>query len=564
MANTTTAVVSSSSSTNRQSTETKKSTCTTNNSKRLRPDEYARTVENFSKLQIGSNYLSLGEFLTGRRDSTTAVQIDGNTGSGGSTDAALIYSLPLGTEGQDGQRAKTLSTTGRKDFQSPTQIYEFQSETSLIILLRGFLSPAWINNVGSRFLVDPEFFGRHLDFRFAQDKSNNFSTPCLPSASWHLMELPVTTIGSRESPLKGMSPSAWTEDERKNGRCELERHHEKLLSLGSDISPGESMIRDYYVFDEIHFAIDQRISICMQQAEDGKSEDERKLFRLLVWADAGSGTRHDKHEPWDTKSYESKYHPVIDNKPMIALKGHLFQSSDETNNGSLTPQDPVSQLYQNYGLSLHPEIKATDPFYALGEIFQLSANSQQQFLNMIEAKLRIYTAKEPEDDHEVLSHLKYTQQILYSRISDIKRVLMSIENVRRPSWMKSNTESGMEKAEIAYNAIRRDFKHLLDHAESLYGRTNEAISVLHSSISITESHSARLQADKAGKLTLLASAFVPVSVATGIFGMNVKELPGDQISILWFFVVVAILTILIFCLFFFDEFWRNNKGKKIA
>lgn len=249
---------------------------------------------------------------------------------------------------------------------------------------------------------------------------------------------------------------------------------------------------------------------------------------------------------------------------MIALKGHLLQSFSETDNGSSTPQDPVSQLYQNYGLSLHPEIKATDPFYALGEIFQFSANSQQQFLNMIEAKLRIYTAKGPEHDHEVLSHLKYTQQILYSRISDVKRILMSIENVRRPSWMKSNTETGKEKAEIAYNAIQRDFKHLLDHAESLYDRTKEAISVLQSSISITESHLTSLQADKAGKLTFLASAFVPISAATGIFGMNVKELPGDQISIFWFFVVVVILTILIFSLFFFDEILRKIKTKQVA
>lgn len=240
----------------------------------VRPDEYAGAVKDFSKLPIGSNYLALGDFLTGHRESTTAVQIDGRIESGGSTDAALVYSLPLGTESQDGQRTETPSV-----IQDPRQLYEFQSETSCLIFLRGFLSAAWINNVGSRFFVDPEFFGRHLDFRCAQDKSNNFSTPCLPSTSWHLMELPVTTIGSRESALNGMSPSAWTEEERKKGRYALERHHEKLSSLSPDIRPGESMIRDYYVFDEIHFAIDQRISICMQQAEDGKSEEERKLFR---------------------------------------------------------------------------------------------------------------------------------------------------------------------------------------------------------------------------------------------------------------------------------------------
>ncbi|KAL7893987.1 hypothetical protein HDV63DRAFT_407351 [Trichoderma sp. SZMC 28014] len=212
---------------------------------------------------------------------------------------------------------------------------------------------------------------------------------------------------------------------------------------------------------------------------------------------------------------------------MIALKNHLLRSSNTTDGDSLTSQDPISQLYQNYGRTLHTEAKAQDPFYALGEVFQFSANSQQQFLNMIDAKLRIYTTKGPEHDYEILPHLKYTQQILYSRILDIRRVLMSIENTLRPAWAKSNSETGKEKAEIAYNTIQRDFKHLLDHAVALYDGTNEVISVPQSSISITESHLASLQADKAGKLTFLASAFVPVSVATGIFGMNVKELPGD-------------------------------------
>lgn len=248
---------------------------------------------------------------------------------------------------------------------------------------------------------------------------------------------------------------------------------------------------------------------------------------------------------------------------MIALKSHLLRSSGATERASSTPQDPVSQLYQNYGRSLRPDIKAADPFYALGEVFQFSANSQQQFLNLIDAKLRIYSAKGPEHDQEILSHLKYTQQILYSRISDIKHVFMSIENTLRPAWAKADSEMGRVKAEIAYNTIQRDFKHLLDHAVSLYDRTKEAISVLQSSISITESHLASLQADKAGKLTFLASAFVPVSVATGLFGMNVKELPGDQISIFWFFVVVAILTTLIFILFYFDGFWRRLRQERL-
>ncbi|KAM0259423.1 hypothetical protein ACHAQJ_003317 [Trichoderma viride] len=503
----------------------------------MNPNEYANAVKAFSVLPRGSNYLSLGRFLADDNDDDSIVQIDEVKVAS----VALMYSLGP-------------STTDCHIFQSPTKLHEFQSETnSCIVFLRGFLSAAWINNIGCRYLTDPEFFGRHLDFRSWQDKNNNFSIPSLPAASWHLMELPITTIGSRESNLERMSPSAWIDKARRKGRIALEVHHDRLSRLSSDIVVGESMIRDYYVFDEVHFAIDQRISICMQQVEDGNPEDDKKMFKLIVWTDAGTGASTRPLDPWDAESLKSQHHPIIDNKPMIALKGHLFQSPGATNTEPSTLQDSLSQLLlRDYGRSLHRETKALDPFYALGEIFQFSANSQQQFLNTVDAKVRIYTAKGSEHDDEILPHLKYTQQILYSRISDIKRILRSIENTARPAWTKSSCETGRQKADIARKAIQRDFEDLLDHAVSLYDRTKEAITVLHSSISITESHLASLQADKAGKLTFLASAFVPVSVATGIFGMNVRELPGDEISIFWFFVVVVVLATLIFILFYFN------------
>ena len=70
---------------------------------------------------------------------------------------------------------------------------------SCIIFLRGFMIAAWINQIGAYHVVDPEFFCRHLDFQPADDNSNDFSLPALPSASWHLIELPVITVGTRRA-----------------------------------------------------------------------------------------------------------------------------------------------------------------------------------------------------------------------------------------------------------------------------------------------------------------------------------------------------------------------------
>ncbi|KAK5995286.1 hypothetical protein PT974_03687 [Cladobotryum mycophilum] len=539
-----------------------------NGPRQLNPDEYAEAVKHYSSLPKGPNYIRLSNFLQNKRNSSVVVQVDLVPSTrprtpldrqiSGYQDIATVYPLTVGD--RDGENDAANSPHA---FQLPTQLYEFQpGKESCIVFLRGFLSAAWINNVGGRYFVDPEFFCRHLDFRSAQDKSNNFSVPSLPSSSWHLMELPVTTLGSWESSPFGTLPSSWIEKARKDGKAALLEHHHRLSKLSdSEMVVGESMIRDHYVFDEIHFAIDQRISICMQQAEDDSQEDEKRKFRLIVWIDAGTGASSRFTYPWDIEPLKSLLHPIINYRPMIALKGHLFQPSDSADMDPSTLQDSLSQLSKDYGRSLRRDTKALDPFYALTEILQFSANSQRQFLNMIDAKLQIYTTQSPAQDHEILPHLKYTQQILYRRILDIKRVLMSMENTTRPAWTKDAGEIGKQKSGIAARAIQSDFNDLLDHAESLYDRTKEAITVLQSSISITESHMASLQADKAQKLTFLAAVFVPVSVATGVFGMNFKELKAEKVSVYWFFVVVVIVAILIFALFKlnWNWLWRRNK-----
>ena len=102
-----------------------------------------------------------------------------------------------------------------------------------------------------------------------EDNSNNFSIPALPSSSWHLIELPIITLGTRMT-LKGPMRLKRIEDLRSEGAEALESHHHRIARLSSSgMEVGESMVREFYVFDETHFAIEQRVSICMQADRGG-------------------------------------------------------------------------------------------------------------------------------------------------------------------------------------------------------------------------------------------------------------------------------------------------------
>jgi len=241
------------------------------------PADYGKAVFGYSRLTTGAgqNHRALGGFLTAdESDGPKIVPVKYGDGFQ-DKDYVTLYRLTL--PGQHGQIQEQDSSDERsrdadlekrcRQFSDPESFYSYEQPAtddrcSRIIFLRGFMSAAWLNNIGARYFVDPEYFCRHLDFRPADDNSNNFSIPALPSSSWHLIELPIMTIGTfkaRDS----------VEQMRAKGIAAVGRHHQAISKLAlSGMSVGESMIRDFYVFDEAHFAIEQRISICMQEAGD--------------------------------------------------------------------------------------------------------------------------------------------------------------------------------------------------------------------------------------------------------------------------------------------------------
>jgi Mg2+ and Co2+ transporter CorA len=268
----------------------------------------------------------------------------------------------------------------------------------------------------------------------------------------------------------------------------------------------------------------------------------------------GGSREHDlpgqSQHPWAVKAPDSYYLPVILHKHMIALKCHLFPST--------TPDDwkasvrSVSHLPFDYGRSLRPNIMAHDALYSLTEVFNFAASSQMELLNLIDIKIHKYTSLPTEQDFQSLPNLKYTKQMLYRYIQKTQRIIESIKNAKQDKWPKDSTEPGSRRAVSAAQNLEQDFQHLLDRAEMLHRLTTEAITVLFSSISISESQKAMEQAQRVGKLTFLAFVFVPLSFTTGFFGMNVAELAGNKIGLRWWVCLSVLVTSAAVALFFLD------------
>lgn len=581
----------------------------------VNPEEYARAVQEYSRLRtgVGQRFTSLGEFLAHDGppinpslqrhlpDGFVVLYLLGQQ-DGGSTStvpAPNLLSPPVtrvdvGAKSTDERRHESLKPIG---FYDPAEFYNADhSQThgtpvqARLIFLRGYLSGAWVNNIGARYVVDPEFFCRHLDFRPREGSSTTFSTPPLSSSSWHLIELPVISIGTRTVSESGPGRMEGVEQLRNQGAEALAAHHHRISRLSSLVmATGESMYRDFYVFDEMHFAVEQRISICLQPAEGGGPYSGKSIITslvayladcsaapfssfsgyyrrdfadqetsVLVWLDSGADlpSPNPNPPPWLVQPPKSHYLPTIQHKHMIALKSHLFapEDSGHVSNESSSPGS-ASHLPLDYGRSLRPSTMALDALYSLTEVFTLAASSQTQFLNLIDVKLDTYTSAEipPEKAFQSLPHLRYTKHILYRYIQSTRRALDSIRSATsHPKWPRDTTTSGSRRASTAAQSLEHDFDQLLARAEALHRRATEAISVLMSIVSISESQKAIEQAARFGKLTVLAFVFVPLSFTTSLFGMNVTEMQGNQLGIKWWVAVSIPVTALAVALFYLD------------
>lgn len=159
-----------------------------------------------------------------------------------------------------------LGSQGRgreKVFKSPEGLWEDDavspktSGPKHFVFMRGYPSPSWLNTVGAKFFVDPEFFLRHLD---GLDARRTSDTPYLPSlaASGQIVHLRIPTIGS------------WNDHAATSSVRELRENCEKSMSTYTDqlfprdnIDPCYPIVRRFIVHDKHNFTIEQLISLCV-------------------------------------------------------------------------------------------------------------------------------------------------------------------------------------------------------------------------------------------------------------------------------------------------------------
>jgi hypothetical protein len=146
-----------------------------------------------------------------------------------------------------------------------------------LLFLRGYPSATWLASLGSHYTIDPEFYRRHLDFLETTTTKGNLIKPHLPSTSSNILQLRLTTVGSRAVGSTIQSQPR-IDHLRRTAEKSMESYRQRLM-LGNGWRTGDSVVRRYTVHNEDQFSIDQTITIYFSPLEHST---DKWISRLLV------------------------------------------------------------------------------------------------------------------------------------------------------------------------------------------------------------------------------------------------------------------------------------------
>ncbi|KAK7422144.1 hypothetical protein QQZ08_009612 [Neonectria magnoliae] len=424
----------------------------------------------------------------------------------------------------------------------PVQGLDPVPSTPKLMFLRGFPSPGWLNSIGARYTVDPEYYLRHMPISSSPVRGNthNAQPPSLPNT----IELAFFSVGDWDSSRSELSLQKLREECNKSFLAYMEDLQVRGLPVCSPV------VRCFHVHDKDRFSIQQRITIHFIQ--------KNSTWILLVWNDAGADLCCTAKGPWkeaqEKLCWRVRLRPIVQHRQHLALRSrrhsshHVPRSTSGQASKDSLPQT-ASWLCYKYGQFMNAELMKQDAFYALHDVFLFAAASQFQFLAAMDSKLSQLVMSTEEDAlHEIQlikSIMEENQSSLQSNLSLIRarggrdwaRVSPSAQSSSSPDV---NDELYSE-AERAALHVEDEFRRLEDLCARITLRCKDGISAcLDRAIQNQALRTIQLS-EAMKKLAILAYFFAPMSLTASIFNITFVEFPNTLHLWLCYCVIIKLL-----------------------
>lgn len=468
-----------------------------------------------------------------------------------------------------------------------------------LLFIRGFLSPAWLSTIGSKYMLDPEFILRHLDFFAGSAHRHGYGLPSLVSTTCNIIRLCTSTIIHRDE-------HSGSNHAEKLSKCRREQREEMLTyrrQLRTRARCGDSLVREFSTINDHHSIIEQWMSICVAKSGEG--------WLGLVWMDQGKDLATSPPGPWMPHLNANGFaFPVIQHHPKMTIRNTVNIAQVNITKEPSSSQSRLSSSGREGGLpqsgcllpleygSLLALVDlgrrcANDPTLAFIPTFVHAAFSEVHLFNLVEAKISNEVDTLATDaTHGSIENLQYLSNILERHSSHTKDSLKALSNLFEQQsdhvdgprrWSESmgpklshgldfdaeggstfTTNSG--SGTFSVQGLKDDYRELLACSAKLTDRCSMGIQTMMNKAMVLESHKAIQQAEDLKKLTLLASFFIPLSFVSSVFGMNFQVMGQGSLAIWWFFAIAIPITALSQIWYIWDsqkmKDWRKRRALK--
>lgn len=198
---------------------------------------------------------------------------------------------------------------------------------------------------------------------------------------------------------------------------------------------------------------------------------------------------------------------------------------------------------------------AENPFFGLASLLTAAAASWNQTLNFIEDDIAVYQDIGAEKAADALEQMRYNlglvqrfESFIQSDLDTLRYGLWKsaivIDTEPGTEWKDSEDGNVDEERKSTYEELQQDIESLLRRCKLLSQRCESASGLLQSSIALLEAQKSMEQTSEVNKLSKLAFVFVPVSLVSSVFGMNVVEINPTSTANLWQFVLLTIVVLI--------------------
>lgn len=198
--------------------------------------------------------------------------------------------------------------------------------------------------------------------------------------------------------------------------------------------------------------------------------------------------------------------------------------------------------------------RLSEPFFALASVLSAAARSWNQVLNFIEEDIASHQDAPAGTVHSSLTQIRFNSAVIQRFQGFMQQDAQILETVQDGAWTngianKQDDEENLhDEQTVMLKELLGDYKGLLTRCQLLSQQCESASNILQSAMALLESQKSIKQTEEVNKLTKLAFIFIPVSLISSIFGMNISEINSENAPRLWHFCLTSIL-VLIPCLY---------------